>query len=152
MTKQDLIDLDDSLILSNPALITKVEHSEVNNALIDELFPEITTVTHANGQGIVKLVLGMYMLFEIKIAKQGGIVTMTGWFANNSNNILGSAYFIEFLNDDYKPSNETAILAFSEGLNGSISQIITKADNLGILNANAMAGQAKYNFNLVYKV
>ena len=152
MTKQDLIDLDDSLILSNPALITKSEQSEVNTAFINELFPEITTVTDANGQGIVQLVSGMPILFEIKIAKQGGIVTMNGWFANNSNNILGSAYFIEFLNDDYKPSNENTTLAFSDGLNGWISQIIAKADNLGILNAHAMSGQTKYNFNLVYKV
>lgn len=152
MTKQDLIDLDDSLILSNPALIAKTEHSELNNALIDELFPETITVTHANGQGIVQLVSGMPILFEIKIVKQGCVVNMSGWFANNSNNILGSAYFIEFINNDYKPAETFKTLSFTDGISGWISQIITKVDALGIFNANAMAGLAKYNFNLTYKV
>jgi len=152
MTKQNLIDLDDSLILSNPALITKSDHSEVNNALINEIFPETITVTHANGQGIVQLVSGMPILFEIQITKQGSVVTMNGWFANNSNNILGSSYFVEFLNDDYKPSDAVTALAFTDGLNGWIAEIITKVDNLGIYNATAMPGQSKFNFNLKYNV
>ena len=152
MTKQDLIDLDDSLILSNPALITKADHSELNTALINEIFPETTTVTHANGQGIVQLVSGMPILFEIQITKQGSVVTMNGWFANNSNNILGSSYFIEFLNDDYKPSDAVTALGFSDGLNNWISVIITKVDNLGLSNATTMAGQSKFNFNLKYNV
>ena len=152
MTKQDLIDLDDSLILSNPSLITKVNHSEFNTALINEFFPETIIVTHANGQGIVQLVSGVPILFEIKIIKQGGVVTMNGWFANNSNNILGSSYLIEFLNDDYKPSDAVTALAFTDGLNGWIAEIITKVDNLGIYNATAMAGQSKFNFNLTYNV
>lgn len=152
MTKQDLIDLDDSLILSNPALITKTNHSELNIALINELFPEIITVTHNNGQGIVQLVSGMPILFEFKIIKQGGVVTINGWFANNSNNILGNSYFIEFLNNDYKPSDEVTTLSFAEGYNGWIAEIITKVDTLGIYNATAMAGLSKFNFNLTYKV
>lgn len=132
ITIQNLIN---SLIRSNPALIDKTEHADVEDALLAAIYPDVTTVDQSN-TSIITLnpALSASITYSANIYKQGRTVTINVVLAKSTTALINTWIF-EVTNSEYlgksvnlasSPSAEfTGIANFSDyTIQGTL-----KADN-----------------------
>lgn len=158
MTKQQLIDLDDSLILSNPALITKQEHSEFNIALINEIdgtsFYE--DITYVNKKLIVNTSVPAY--YFVDISKAGGFRRISGHFNIANSNIYGNLNFLFEIDDldGYEPllSAINTYIISNTNYSGSNNflRIFKQGTKIYLSALGTFYGNVNYYFDLTYKL
>ena len=105
--KSEIQGLINSLIRSNPALIDKAEHADVEDALLANNYATVINEKHTTVNIITsKNTSKPLLLYDVFIAKQGRKVTVKGNLVNNSTAIIGgeSDYFFEIVNPEYLPS------------------------------------------------
>lgn len=82
-TKATIQGLINSLIRSNPALIDKTEHADVEDILLNEFFPE-----NYNMQDLATT--PNLFSYDINFSKIGNLVYVYGWFKNNTSSVITS--------------------------------------------------------------
>ena len=98
VTIQNLIN---SLIRSNPSLIDKTEHADVEDALLLNSYGNIinetrTTTSHTSRITNPNL-LRTNILYNIFIVKQGRLVTIKGFVSNQTGGIVSNNYVNDFI-------------------------------------------------------
>lgn len=87
--------------------ITKIEHADVEQAIVNEIYANEFIETPITGVVFDKLQAaadGLY--YEIKIKKVGKTVFLNGYLKNTSNQIKNN-YHLNIINNDFKPIDET---------------------------------------------
>lgn len=102
-TIQNLIN---SLIRSNPALIDKTEHADVEDALLLNSYGNVINETELVNTITTKNASAPFLHYNVFFCKQGRKVTIKGLLVNNS--ALGIvdevSYFFQIVDSEYLPS------------------------------------------------
>lgn len=144
-TIQSLIN---SLIRTNPALIDKTEHADVEDALLNSLYGTTQSEKDSSGSNVVttKNTINTSLLYNVYFLKQGRRVTVYGSIQNNSASIVGHTnadnYYFEITNSEYYPS-ASSLVQFPNG-----SDFI-KFDSNKFYYSSLGASSSKY-FTLTY--
>ena len=129
-TIQNLIN---SLIRSNPSLIDKTEHADVEDALLLNSYGNIISETRTTTSHTSRItnpnLLKENITYNIFIVKQGRLVTIKGKIQNQTGGILSNNYadnfIFEIVNYEYLPHELSTIVFFptalgiSVGINGT---------------------------------
>lgn len=101
-TKATIQGLINSLIRSNPALIDKTEHADVEDMLLNEFFP-----TTYNMQDLSTT--PNQFSYDINFSKIGNLVYISGWFKNNTSSIITTEAVLVIDNPLYYGKNGSTI-------------------------------------------
>ena len=102
-TIQNLIN---SLIRSNPALIDKTEHADVEDALLLNSYGNVINETELVNTITRENASDPLLLYNVFFCKQGRKVTIKGLLENNSDFIIGDedSHFFQIVDSEYLPS------------------------------------------------
>ena len=102
-TIQNLIN---SLIRSNPALIDKTEHADVEDALLLNSYGNVINETELVNTITTENASNPLLQYNVFFCKQGRKVTIKGNLANNSALIIGgeASHFFQIVDSEYLPS------------------------------------------------
>ena len=102
-TIQNLIN---SLIRSNPALIDKTEHADVEDALLLNSYGNVINETELVNTITKKNASNPLLQYNVFFCKQGRKVTIKGYVVNNSALIIGDEdyHFFQIVDSEYLPS------------------------------------------------
>lgn len=102
-TIQNLIN---SLIRSNPALIDKTEHADVEDALLLNSYGNVTNETRLVNTITTENASNPFLHYNVFFCKQGRKVTIKGNLANSSASIIGGevSHFFQIVDSEYLPS------------------------------------------------
>ena len=102
-TIQNLIN---SLIRSNPALIDKTEHADVEDALLLNSYGNVINETELVNTITKENASKPFLQYNVFFCKQGRKVTIKGNLINNSNSIIGNedSHFFQIVDSEYLPS------------------------------------------------
>ena len=102
-TIQNLIN---SLIRSNPALIDKTEHADVEDALLLNSYGNVINETELVNTITKENASKPFLQYNVFFCKQGRKVTIKGILANNSAQIIGDEdyHFFQIVDSEYLPS------------------------------------------------
>ena len=102
-TIQNLIN---SLIRSNPALIDKTEHADVEDALLLNSYGNVTQETRLVNTITTENASNPLLQYNVFFCKQGRKVTIKGNLINNSAFIIGNevSHFFQIVDSEYLPS------------------------------------------------
>ena len=102
-TIQNLIN---SLIRSNPALIDKTEHADVEDALLLNSYGNVTNETRLVNTITTENASNPFLEYNVFFCKQGRKVTIKGNLANSSASIIGNeaSHFFQIVDSEYLPS------------------------------------------------
>lgn len=102
-TIQNLIN---SLIRSNPALIDKTEHADVEDALLLNSYGNVINETHLVNTITTENATDPLLEYNVFFCKQGRKVTIKGILINNSALIVGYgiSHFFQIVDSEYLPS------------------------------------------------
>ena len=102
-TIQNLIN---SLIRSNPALIDKTEHADVEDALLLNSYGNIINETHLVNSITTENPSNPNLQYNVFFCKQGRKVTIKGNLVNNSAFTIGNedSHFFQIVDSEYLPS------------------------------------------------
>lgn len=95
--------------LANASSITAAEHREVENSLLNELYPTVTFETRVSNSITTENTTYTGNNYQIYIAKQGRKVTIYGSITNSTSNMVGgsSAWFFEIIEPEFKQKEGT---------------------------------------------
>ena len=102
-TIQNLIN---SLIRSNPALIDKTEHADVEDALLLNSYGNVTNETQLVNTITTENASNPLLQYNVFFCKQGRKVTIKGNLVNNSPLIISgeASHFFQIVDSEYLPS------------------------------------------------
>ena len=102
-TIQNLIN---SLIRSNPALIDKTEHADVEDALLLNSYGNVINETQLVNTITTENASNPLLQYNVFFCKQGRKVTIKGNLVNNSALIIGgeASHFFQIVDSEYLPS------------------------------------------------
>ena len=102
-TIQNLIN---SLIRSNPALIDKTEHADVEDALLLNSYGNVTQETRLVNTITTENASNPFLEYNVFFCKQGRKVTIKGLLVNNSAFMIGNedSHFFQIVDSEYLPS------------------------------------------------
>lgn len=102
-TIQNLIN---SLIRSNPALIDKTEHADVEDALLLNSYGNVINETELVNTITTENASNPLLQYNVFFCKQGRKVTIKGLLVNNSAFIIGNedSHFFQIVDSEYLPS------------------------------------------------
>lgn len=102
-TKTIIQNLINTLIRSNPALIDKTEHADVEDALLNNAYGTTVREKHNTTNTITTANTGQpTLLYDLFINKQGRKVRIKGTITNNSTSIIGAPFwFCQITNSEY---------------------------------------------------
>ena len=102
-TIQNLIN---SLIRSNPSLIDKTEHADVEDALLLNSYGNIINETQLVNTITTENASNPLLQYNVFFCKQGRKVTIKGNLANSSALIIGdeASHFFQIVDSEYLPS------------------------------------------------
>ena len=102
-TIQNLIN---SLIRSNPALIDKTEHADVEDALLLNSYGNVTNETRLVNTITTENASNPFLYYNVFFCKQGRKVTIKGILANSTASIIGNedSHFFQIVDSEYLPS------------------------------------------------
>ena len=102
-TIQNLIN---SLIRSNPALIDKTEHADVEDALLLNSYGNVINETELVNTITTENASNPLLQYNVFFCKQGRKVTIKGILINNSAFIIGGedSHFFQIVDSEYLPS------------------------------------------------
>ena len=102
-TIQNLIN---SLIRSNPALIDKTEHADVEDALLLNSYGNVINETELVNTITTENASNPLLQYNVFFCKQGRKVTIKGYVVNNSALIIGdeASHFFQIVDSEYLPS------------------------------------------------
>ena len=102
-TIQNLIN---SLIRSNPALIDKTEHADVEDALLLNSYGNVINETELVNTITTENATDPLLEYNVFFCKQGRKVTIKGYLINNSALIIGDEdyHFFQIVDSEYLPS------------------------------------------------
>ena len=146
-TKLEIQNLIASNIRSNPSLIDKTEHADVEDALLNELFVG-QTEANGNANGFIE--------YSLRFTKKGNYCILTGSFKNVTNIILGTGIGVNIPSTFAIPFKDVEFYGQIIDNNSNVRLIITNETNLNYLNrivllSNLGAGQTVI-FNLTYTI
>ena len=104
-----------SLIRTNPSLIDKTEHADVEDALLLNSYGDVVTEKADLVAGVIteKNTINTDLLYKVNIVKQGRVVTIIGNIQNTSSLIVSDVdtdnFFFEIINSDYFPNTTAAL-------------------------------------------
>jgi len=104
-----------SLIRTNPTLIDKTEHADVEDALLLNSYGDVVNEKAASVTNVItgKNTINTDLLYNINIVKQGRVVTIIGNIQNTSSLIVSDVdtdnFFFEIINPDYFPNTTAAL-------------------------------------------
>ena len=103
VTIQNLIN---SLIRSNPSLIDKTEHADVEDALLLNSYGNIINETQLVNTITTENASNPLLQYNVFFCKQGRKVTIKGLLVNNSAFIIGNedSHFFQIVDSEYLPS------------------------------------------------
>lgn len=95
-----------SLIRSNPALIDKTEHADVEDALLANSYGTVINETQASNTITTENATNPLIEYDVFFCKQGRKVTIKGELVNNSVSIIGgdTSNFFEIIDSEYFPN------------------------------------------------
>jgi len=95
-----------SLIRSNPALIDKTEHADVEDALLANSYGTVINETHLVNSITTENASNPNLQYNVFFCKQGRKVTIKGNLINNSTAIIAGevSNFFEIVNSEYFPN------------------------------------------------
>ena len=128
-TIQNLIN---SLIRSNPALIDKTEHADVEDALLANSYGTVINETHLVNTITTENASNPLLQYNVFFCKQGRKVTIKGNLVNNSSLIIGNedSHFFKIVDSEYLPSAAIQALgAPTLCVNGSGEPVMMYLDN-----------------------
>ena len=116
-TIQNLIN---SLIRSNPSLIDKTEHADVEDALLLNSYGNIISETRTTTSHTSRItnpnLLKENITYNIFIVKQGRLVTIKGFIHNQTGAIVSNSdindFIFEIVNYEYLPHELSTIVTF----------------------------------------
>ncbi len=102
-TIQNLIN---SLIRSNPALIDKTEHADVEDALLLNSYGNVINETQLVNTITTENASNPLLEYNVFFCKQGRKVTIKGFLVNNSPLVIGyeASHFFQIVDSEYLPS------------------------------------------------
>ena len=102
-TIQNLIN---SLIRSNPALIDKTEHADVEDALLLNSYGNVINETQLVNTITTENASNPLLHYNVFFCKQGRKVTIKGLLKNNDSIIIGDedSHFFKIVDSEYLPS------------------------------------------------
>ena len=128
-TIQNLIN---SLIRSNPALIDKTEHADVEDALLLNSYGNVINETQLVNTITTENASNPLLQYNVFFCKQGRKVTIKGNLVNNSPLIISgeASHFFQIVDSEYLPSAAIqAIGAPTLCVNGSGEPVMMHLDN-----------------------
>ena len=148
-TKTTIQNLINSLIRSNPSLIDKTEHADVEDSLLLNSYGDVINETQISNTITSANTLIPSLQYNVFFCKQGRKVTIKGNLVNNSPSILGggvSAYFFEIIDSEYASNIGV------EGIGGAPTYCATISGNPVIvyLNNNRLYFETISAFEVVY--
>ena len=151
VTIQNLIN---SLIRSNPSLIDKTEHADVEDALLLNSYGNIinetrTTTSHTSRITNPNL-LKENITYNIFIVKQGRLVTIKGFIRNQTGGIVSNSdindFIFEIVDHEYLPHELSTTTFFPISL-GTFVEIISAEKKLY---CNQLGAGDLVTFNIQY--
>lgn len=91
-----------TLIRTNPALIDKTEHADVEDALLANLYADVIAETHLSGT--ITDQTSDANFYSLHFCKQGRKVTVTGVLNNKQLSITSTTSFFEVVDSEYFPA------------------------------------------------
>lgn len=98
-----------SLIRTNPALIDKTEHADVEDALLANAYGDSVAEKYITVTKVITLnnTINTALQYNLTFVKQGRFVSVQGTISNTSALIVGDSdadnYFFEIVNPEYLP-------------------------------------------------
>lgn len=93
-----------SLIRSNPAVIDRSEHADVEDALLLNSYGTIINEKHTTVSKVITAANPSPSIqYDVDFVKQGRTVTMNGFIRNDSN-FLENTTFLEIVSTEYLPA------------------------------------------------
>jgi len=106
-----------SLIRTNPSLIDKTEHADVEDALLDSLYGTVISESNLTVNTITeKNLTHSGLTYDINILKQGRKVSISGKIKNTTINIvapLDGYYFFKIVDSEFLPNPTTTTAKYS---------------------------------------
>lgn len=137
-----------SLIRSNPALIDKTEHADVEDALLANSYGTVINETHLSNTITTENATNPLIQYNVFFCKQGRKVSIKGNLVNNSALIIGGdvSNFFEIIDSEYFPS--TAI----DGIGGAPTLCATvSSDSVKVyIEDNKLCVETLGAFQVVY--
>ena len=105
-----------SLIRTNPSLIDKTEHADIEDALLANSYGDIVNEKNEDIGAIIttKNTINTDLMYKVAIVKQGRVVTMLGSIQNTSSLIVSDVnadnFFFEIIDSDYFPTTTGAAI------------------------------------------
>ena len=105
-TKVTIQNLINSLIRSNPALIDKTEHADVEDALLLNSYGNVINETRLVHTITTTNASNPLLSYNVFFCKQGRKVTIKGNLVNSSDLIIGEedSHFFQIVDSEYLPS------------------------------------------------
>ena len=105
-TKVTIQNLINSLIRSNPSLIDKTEHADVEDALLLNSYGNIINETQLVNTITTENASNPLLQYNVFFCKQGRKVTIKGNLVNSSALIIGdeASHFFQIVDSEYLPS------------------------------------------------
>ena len=105
-TKVTIQNLINSLIRSNPSLIDKTEHADVEDALLLNSYGNVTNETQLVNTITTENASNPLLEYNVFFCKQGRKVTIKGNLINNSSLIIcdEASHFFQIVDSEYLPS------------------------------------------------
>ena len=105
-TKVTIQNLINSLIRSNPALIDKTEHADVEDALLLNSYGNVINETQLVNTITTENASNPLLEYNVFFCKQGRKVTIKGNLVNNSALIISNeaSHFFQIVDSEYLPS------------------------------------------------
>ena len=127
-TKVTIQNLINSLIRSNPALIDKTEHADVEDALLLNSYGNVINETQLVNTITTENASNPLLKYNVFFCKQGRKVTIKGILINNSASIIGNedSHFFQIVDSEYLPSAAIQAIGSAPTLcaNGSVQPVM----------------------------
>ena len=106
-TKVTIQNLINSLIRSNPSLIDKTEHADVEDALLLNSYATVINETQLVNTITTENASNPLLQYNVFFCKQGRKVTIKGNLVNSSALIIGdeASHFFQIVDSEYLPSS-----------------------------------------------
>ena len=129
--------------LASGTSITALEHREVENALINALYPAKIQDTSVTTNVLTNDVLGL--AYVINIWKQGNNVNVNGKIINDTGGILSNVDLISITNTEFYPDASIALGYNFYG--GSLLFSVTNSNKIKLIDSLGDGLSVSFNFN-----
>jgi hypothetical protein len=153
-TKTSIQNLINSLIRSNPALIDKTEHADVEDALLSNAYGTIITETRTTTTAPSRItnpnLIKPDITYSIRIVKQGRLVFISGFVFNQTDEIISNNFTDDFvfniIDSEYLPSASSPFLTFPTAI-GTFVDLKVGDNNFYV---NQLGAGTSVDFNIHY--